>query len=84
LERAAADRVITVAEKRRVELGTHTNLWDYVSRLDSDHPRWNMSPDFSYMWNLHQNFYDDWLPEAYVKDGVEIGRSLMKNLRTLL
>ena len=81
---ATAEIVKAVAAKRGVELGTHASLWDYVSTLDSEHPRWNLRGDFSYMGNPHQNFYEDWLPEVYVKEGLEIARSFVKNLRTLL
>jgi hypothetical protein len=36
------------------------------------------------MGNLHQNFYEDWLPEAYVKDGLEIAKGFVKKLSALL
>ena len=81
---ATAEIVKAVAAKRGVELGTHASLWDYVSKLNSEHPEWNLRRDFSYMGNLHQNFYEDWLPEAYVKDGLEIAKAFVKELRSLL
>lgn len=76
--------VKAVASKRGVELGAHASLWEYVSKLDVEHPDWSLRRDFSYMGNLHQNFYEDWLPEEYVKDGLEIAKGFVKKLRTLL
>ena len=81
---ATAEIVKAVAAKRGVELGTHASLWDYVSKLNAEHPDWSLRRDFSYMGNLHQNFYEDWLPEDYVKDGLEIAKGFVKKLRSLL
>jgi hypothetical protein len=81
---ATAEIVKAVAAKRGIELGTHASLWGYVSKLDSEHPDWALRRDFSYMGNLHQNFYEDWLPEPYVKDGLEIAKGFVKRLKTLL
>jgi hypothetical protein len=81
---ATAEIVKAVAARRGVELGTHASLWDYVSKLESEHPDWSLRRDFSCMGNLHQNFYEDWLPEAYVKDGLEIAKGFVKRLSTLL
>ncbi len=81
---AAAEMVKAVAARRGVELGTHASLWEYVSKLDEEHPEWKLRRDFSYAGNLHQNFYEDWLTEDYVTEGLEIVREFAKKLRTLL
>jgi hypothetical protein len=81
---AAAEIVKAVGAKHDVELGTHASLWEYVSKLDKENPGWNLRRDFSYAGNLHQNFYEDWLPKEYVKDGVTIVKGFVKKLETLL
>lgn len=81
---AAAEMVKAVAAKRGFELGTHASLWEYVSKLDAEHPEWKLRRDFSYAGNLHQNFYEDWLPGDYVTEGLQIVTEFAKKLRTLL
>ncbi len=81
---AAAEIIKAVAARRGVELGTHGSLWEYVSKLDSEHPEWRLRRDFSYAGNLHQNFYEDWLPGEYVREGLEIVREFARKLGTLL
>ena len=73
-----------VGAKRGVDLGTHASLWEYVSKLDKENPNWNLRRDFAYAGNLHQNFYEDWLPKEYIKDGVIIIKGFVNKLKTLL
>ena len=81
---AAAEIVKAVGAKRGVDLGTHARLWEYVSNLDKENPDWNLRRDFAYAGNLHQNFYEDWLPEEYIKDGLVIIKGFAQKLKTLL
>lgn len=80
---AAAEMVKAVATKRGRELGTHASLWQYVSKLDEENPGLNLRRDFAYAGNLHQNFYEDWLPKEYVKEGVTIVKDFIKKLEAL-
>ncbi len=81
---ASAEIVKAVAAKRGIELGTHGSLWEYVSKLDAEHPKWKLRRDFSYAGNLHQNFYEAWLPEAYVTEGLDIIKEFVRRLKTFL
>jgi hypothetical protein len=80
---AAAEMVKTVAAKRGVELGTHGSLWEYVSKLDKEHPELMLKKDFSYAGNLHQNFYEDWLGKDYIKEGIEVVRAFVEKLSSI-
>ncbi len=80
---AAAEMVKVVAAKRGDELGTHASLWDYVSKLDKEHPELTLKRDFSYAGNLHQNFYEDWLGKDYVKEGLEVVKGFIEKLRSI-
>ncbi len=81
---ASAEIVKAVAAKRGIELGTHGSLWEYVSKLDAEHPEWKLRRDFSYVGNLHQSFYEDWLPEGYVIEGLDIIKEFVRKLKTFL
>jgi len=80
---AAAEMVKTIAAKRDIELGTHASLWEYVSKLDKEHPELMLKRDFSYAGNLHQNFYEDWLGKEYIKEGLELIRGFIEKLRSI-
>jgi hypothetical protein len=80
---AAAEMVKTVAAKRGVELGTHSSLWDYVSKLDKEHPELMLKRDFSYAGNLRQNFYEDWLGKEDIKEGLEVIKGFIEKLQAL-
>jgi hypothetical protein len=80
---AAAEMVKTVASKRGVELGTHSSLWEYVSKLDREHPELMLKKDFSYAGNLHQNLYEDWLGKDYVREGIEVVRGFVEKLSSI-
>jgi hypothetical protein len=80
---AAAEMVKTVAAKRGVELGTHASLWEYVSKLDKEHPELMLKKDFSYAGSLLENFYEDWLGKDYIKEGIEVVRAFVEKLSSV-
>lgn len=81
---AAAETVKAVAARRGLELGTHASLWEFVSKLDKEHPDWMLKKDFSYAGNLHQNFYEDWLGKEYIEEGLQILKNFVEKLQSLL
>ena len=81
---ACAEIVKAVAAKRGVKLGTHVSLWQFVSRLNKEHPEWGLLDQFSYAGNLHTNFYEGWLTEDYVRRGLEVAESFVAQMKKLL
>jgi hypothetical protein len=81
---ACAEMVKAVAAKRGIELGTHASLWEFVSRINKEHPGWGLLDQFSYAGNLHTNFYEGWLTEDYVRRGLEIATDFVAQMKKLL
>ena len=81
---ACAEIVKAVAAKRGTELGTHASLWEFVSKLNKEHPGWGLLDQFSYAGNLHTNFYEGWLTEDYVRRGLEVAENFIVQMKKLL
>ncbi len=81
---AMAEIIKAVAAKRGVELGTHRSLGEFVSRLQKEHPEWDLVPAFGLGNTLHTNFYEDWLPPDHVELYANVVREFIERLRTLL
>ncbi len=81
---ACAEMVKAVAANRNLELGTHASLWEFVSKLDKEHPTWNLLESFSYAGNLHVNFYEGMLTKDYVKRGIDITEDFVSKLKQLV
>ncbi len=64
---AMAEIIKAVAVKRGIELGTHRSLGEFVSKLQKEHPDWDLVPAFGLGNALHANFYEDWLPADHVE-----------------
>lgn len=81
---AASQIVKALAAKRGKELKSHAELHRFVSdvrkKIDD--------PEISTLWlsanSLHQNFYENWLPEETVKDGIENVKRFVNKLRELI
>lgn len=81
---AMAEIIKAVAAKRGVELGTHRSLGEFVSRLQKEHPEWDLVPAFGLGNALHMNFYEDWLPPDHVELYANVIREFIERLQTLL
>jgi len=81
---AAAEVVKVVAAKRGVELRTHGDLWEFVTRLRTE----LKDPEFSRLFlqanYLHQNFYEGILPPEAVIDGAEAVKEFIDKLEKLV
>jgi len=81
---AMAEMIKAVAAKRDVELGTHRSLGEFVSRLQREHPDWELVPALGLANALHANFYEDWLPPDHVESHAVVVREFIERLQTLL
>jgi hypothetical protein len=71
---AAVQMIKVVAAKRRLALGTHRSISEFIAQLDKENPQMNLSVCYAMASTLHQNFYEDNIPPELVKDyskGVE-------------
>ena len=79
---AAAEVVKAVAANRGIELKSHGELFNFVSQLKSELGEPELPRLFSLASTLHQNFYEDWLPSATVKDHGEAVKQFVARLKT--
>jgi len=77
---AAAEVVKVVAAKRGVELRTHGDLWEFVTKLRTELKDPELSRLFLQANYLHQNFYEGILPPQAVMDGAEAVKEFIEKL----
>ena len=81
---AASQIVKALAAKRGKALRSHRELHVFVSEIRRE----LKDPEISTLWlsanSLHQNFYENWLPEETVKDGMENVRKFVKRIKELI
>ena len=82
--RAAVEIVKAVAEHRGWEHGSHDSLFETASRLAQESSDFNISYDFSGASMLHTNFYEGWLREEMVRNGLHQVQRLVATLSPLL
>jgi hypothetical protein len=60
-----------LATKEGIELRSHKDLWSYVNELAKK----LQDIEIRHLWgranNLHQNFYEGWMPQEDVKKFIE-------------
>ncbi|HID91255.1 TPA: hypothetical protein EYP44_04775 [Candidatus Bathyarchaeota archaeon] len=81
---AASQMVKAVAARRGVKIRSHGELHGFVERLREETGEEQVSTLWLSAASLHQNFYENWLPEGTVKDGVENVKKLVERLRKML
>jgi len=81
---AAAEGVKVVAAKKGVELRTHSDLWEFVTRLRTELKDPELSRLFLQANYLHQNFYEGILPQEAVMDGAEAIKEFIEKLEKLI
>ena len=79
---AAAEIVKAVAAKRGIELKSHGELFNFVSQLKDELGDPELPRLFALASTLHQNFYEDWLPPATVRDLGEAVKQFVARLKT--
>lgn len=81
---AASQIVKALAAKRNKELRSHAELHRFVSDIRKEID----DPEISTLWlsanSLHQNFYENRLPDETVKDGIENVKRFVNKLRELI
>ncbi|RLE48619.1 MAG: hypothetical protein DRJ31_06800 [Candidatus Methanomethylicota archaeon] len=80
---AASQIVKAVAARRGVELRSHRDLWEFITKLNKENPDWNLLNMFHIANSLHTNFYENWLTAEAVANGVEIIRTFTEKLKKL-
>ena len=81
---AASQIVKALAAKRGKALRSHRKLHGFVSEIRRE----LKYPEISTLWlsanSMRQNFYENWLPEETVKDGMENVRKFVKRMNELI
>jgi len=80
---AAAEVVKAVAAERSIELKTHADLWNFVTKLREEMKDPDISKLFLAANYLHQNFYENLLPPEAVIDGSDAVKQFAARLRPL-
>ncbi|MGQ9468436.1 MAG: PaREP1 family protein [Nitrososphaerales archaeon] len=78
---AAAEIVKAVASKRGLELKSHRELWEFVTKLDNERPQLNLLKLFHIANSLHINFYENWMTPEAVTKGAEAVKELIEKLQ---
>ena len=81
---AAVEIVKAIAQHRGWEHGSHDNLFEVASRLAHELSDYNISYDFSGASMLHTNFYEGWLREEMIRNGLDQVQRLVGTLSPLL
>ncbi len=78
---AAAHYLKSIAKQRGWRNSSHRDLFRVVRRLsgESDDPG-GMRAMFRTMNSLHVNFYEDWMDDEAVRDGIEDAKEFMGRL----
>lgn len=80
---AASQIVKAVAARRGVELRSHRDLWEFITKLNKENPDWNLLNTFHIANSFHTNFYENWLTAEAVANGVEVIRTFTEKLKKL-
>ena len=81
---AAVETVRAVAEHRGWEHGSRDSLFEVASRLAQETGDFNVIYDFSGASALHTNFYEGWLREEMVHNGLYQVQRLVETLSPLV
>jgi len=80
---AASQMVKAIAAKNGLELRSHGELHKFVSKMSRERG----DEEIGRMWRsaivLHQNFYENWLPEDMVIDSISDVKKFIKKLKTM-
>jgi uncharacterized protein (UPF0332 family) len=80
---ASSQMVKALAAKEGKELRSHASLWEYVDEIAEKFG----DIELRHLWgranNLHQNFYESWMPPREVELSVKDVKNLLEKLRTL-
>jgi len=80
---AASQILKAVASKRGKELKSHGELHKFVSELREETGDQELRRLWQVATSLHQNFYENWLPEGIVRESIEDVKRFVEKLREL-
>jgi len=80
---AASQILKAVASKRGKELKSHGELHKFVSELREETGDQEIRRLWQVATSLHQNFYENWLPEGIVRESIEDVKRFIGKLREL-
>ena len=80
---AALQILKAVASKRGKELKSHGELHKFVSELREETGDQELRRLWQVATSLHQNFYENWLPEGIVRESIEDVKRFVEKLREL-
>ena len=78
---AAALMVKTVSAGRGMEVSSHREMWRFINRLRNERDEPELNVLFGIASNLHQNFYEDWLPSEVVAEHGEAVKEFVSRLQ---
>ena len=81
---ATAVMVKAVADKRGVELRSHGEIRRFVNQLRTELNEPELNRLFGLAADLHQNFYENWLPGEAVADHSEAVKEFISRLEKAL
>jgi len=81
---AAAEIVKAVAANRDLELRTHVDLWEFVTKLRDELNEPEITRLFGLAGMLHQNFYEASMTLEAVKDHAEAVKGFISKLENLM
>ncbi len=81
---AASQIVKALAAKEGRELRSHASLWEYMDELAERLRDKELRHLCGRANNLHQNFYENWMPSREVELAVDDVKMLIGKLRTVL
>lgn len=81
---AAAQMVNAVAERRAWSHAGQRDLYQVVNRLAEEIGDRQLRVSFNSASALHSNFYEQWMPQEMVEDGLTEVRGLLSKLEILL
>lgn len=80
---AASQMIKALAAREGKELRSHASLWEYMDKLAEKLE----DIELRHLWgranNLHQNFYENWMPSREVELSVKDVKTLIEKLRNL-
>jgi uncharacterized protein (UPF0332 family) len=80
---AASQMVKAVAAKEKKELRSHAALWEYVDELAERLKDIEVRHLWSRATNLHQNFYENWMPSRDVELSVKDVKTFLEKLKKI-
>ena len=81
---AAAQIVKALAAKEGKELRSHASLWEYMDELAEKLGEIELRHLWGRANNLHQNFYENWMPIREVELAVNDVKTFVKKLKSYM